>query len=182
VIRAAARHSDRITFAVGADPERLRWAIAEAKTARAAAGLDPESQPFGAYLSVVVHEDPEMARRLGEGGVSLFTRFSAMHGTVVGPAEPEQRKVFQDVHDAYDMMKHSRAGSAQAAVIPQAFAERFAVLGPAEYCVVRLRELIALGLDRLVIVGPSMGANAEEAVKAERAFAELVMPALRGEG
>ena len=180
VIRAAARHADRITFAVGADPVRLQWAIAEARAARAEAGLNASTQPFGAYLSVVVHDDPEVARRLGEGGVSLFTRFSVMHGNIVGPAEPEQRKVFHDVHDAYDMTRHSRAGSAQAAVIPQSFAEKFAVLGPANACVERLRELIALGLDRLVIVGPSMGADPIETAKAERAFAEDVMPALRG--
>jgi 5,10-methylenetetrahydromethanopterin reductase len=140
--------------------------------------MAPE-MPFGAYVSVIVHEDAETARRLGEGGISLFTRFSAMHGTPVGPTTGESHRVFQAVHDAYDMTKHSRAGSAQASVIPQEFADQFAILGPAAHCIERLREVIALGISRLVIVGPSMGADREAGERAERAFIEDVMPALR---
>ena len=43
VIAAAARQADAITFAVGADGERLRWAIATARAARRDAGLDPDA-------------------------------------------------------------------------------------------------------------------------------------------
>jgi 5,10-methylenetetrahydromethanopterin reductase len=178
VIAAAARHADRISFAVGASVERIRWAMGVARAARREAGLSPD-MPFGAYVSVVVHDDPEAARRLGEGGVSLFTRFSSMHGTVVGPVTDDQRRVFQAVHDAYDMTSHSQAGSAQAAVIPQDFADQFAVLGSPYHCVARLRELISLGLDRLIVVGPSMGADRAEAMKAEQRFLQEVMPGLR---
>ena len=39
VIAAAARVADRMTFAVGADPGRLRWAMDTAATARSEAGL-----------------------------------------------------------------------------------------------------------------------------------------------
>ncbi len=178
VIRIGALLGDRVTFAVGADPERVRWGIETAQTVRAESGLEPD-MPFGAYVTVVVHEDPETARRLGEGAISLFTRFSAMHGSVVGPVSDESRKVFQAVHDAYDMTRHSRAYSAQASVIPQEFADTFAVLGPAKHCVERLREIVALGIDRLVVVGPAMGADRAEAERAERAFVEDVLPALR---
>jgi len=102
-----------------------------------------------------------------------------MHGTVVGPVSDDQRRVFKAVHDAYDMNNHSRAGSAQAAVIPQDFADQFAILGSPAHCVARLRELVALGMDRLVVVGPSMGADRAEAMKAEQRFLQEVMPALR---
>ena len=64
VIQIAARLADRITFAVGADPARLRWAIDLARSARAAAGLDPDGLGLGAYVNVVVHDDAEQARRL----------------------------------------------------------------------------------------------------------------------
>jgi 5,10-methylenetetrahydromethanopterin reductase len=178
VIRIGALLGDQLTFAVGADTERLRWGIETARSARRDAGMEPDI-PFGAYVSVIVHDDPETARRLGEGGISLFTRFSAMHGTPVGPVTPETRRVFQAVHDAYDMTKHSCAGSAQASVIPQEFADQFAILGSASHCIERLREVIALGISRLVIVGPSMGADRDAGQRAERAFLEDVMPALR---
>src|SRR5581483_8250241 len=99
-----------ITFAVGADPERLRWAIATARAARRDAGIDPEALPLGAYLTVVVHDDPATARRLGEGGLALFARFSAMHGRAVGPVSDHDRTLLERVHDSYDMNRHARTG------------------------------------------------------------------------
>ena len=116
VIRAAALYADAVSFAVGADPARLRWGIYVAGEARAEAGLPPKI-PFGAYIPVVAHDDPATARRLGAGGLSLFARFSAMHGSVVGPATETERDVLTQIHDAYDMTSHSRAHSPQASVL-----------------------------------------------------------------
>lgn len=178
VIAAAARHADSITFAVGADPARIRWGMEVAREARRKAGL-PADMPFGAYVNVVVHDDPEVGRRLGEGGVSLFARFSAMHGTAVGPTTAEEKRVMEGIHDAYDMTRHSRAGSPQAAVITPEFAAEFGIFGPAQSCAERLRSLVALGLSRLVVVGSSAGADPAEAARAEQRFVEEVLPALR---
>lgn len=178
VIRASARHADRITFAVGADPARIRWGMTTAREARERAGLDP-AMPFGAYVNVIAHPDAAVAQAIGEGGISLFARFSAMHGTVVGPASDGERKVFAAVHDAYDMTHHSQVGSAQAAEITPEFASHFAILGPPRECLERLHELVSLGLDRLVVVGGSAGANRAAAAEAEEHFLADVMPALR---
>ncbi len=178
VIAAAARHADRITFAVGADPARIAWGIETARAARVKAGLDPEI-PFGAYVNVVVHDDPEVGRRLGEGGVSLFARFSAMHGSAVGPTTEEEKRVMEGIHDAYDMTRHSRAGSPQAAVITSEFASEFGIFGPPAYCLERLKGLVSLGLEKLVVVGSSAGANPDEAARAEQRFVEEVLPGLR---
>ncbi|HZQ35916.1 MAG TPA: hypothetical protein VFD32_08290, partial [Dehalococcoidia bacterium] len=65
------------------------------------------------------------------------------------------------------------------ALIDQEFAGRFAIFGPSDYCVRRLRELVALGLDRLLVSGPSLGADRIEAEAAQRRFVEEVLPALR---
>lgn len=178
VIAAAARHADRILFAVGADPERIQWGIDVARDARIKAGTAGD-MAFGAYVNVVVHEDPEVGRRLGEGGVSLFARFSAMHGSAVGPTSAEAKRVMEGIHNAYDMTRHSRAGSPQAAVITREFATEFGIFGPPAYCAERLNALVALGLDKLVVVGSSAGADPDEAMRAETRFVEEVMPALR---
>ncbi len=178
-IAIAARHAERVTFAVGADPERLRWAIETARAARSAAGLDPASLSLGAWLNVVVHDDATTARALGEGGLALFARFSAMHGTPVGPASASDRQLLRQVHDAYDMNRHARTGSAQAALLDDGFAGRFAVYGPSAPVVERLRGLFALGLERLMIVGASIGADREQALAAEARFVAEVLPALR---
>jgi alkanesulfonate monooxygenase SsuD/methylene tetrahydromethanopterin reductase-like flavin-dependent oxidoreductase (luciferase family) len=160
--------------------ERLKWSIGVAREAKERAGQDPADLKFAAYVNVVVHPDIETAYHLGEGGISLFTRFSSMHGSVAGPMSDEDRRVYAAVHDAYDMNEHSRAGSAQAATITPEFAARFAILGDAGYCLERLGAVVGLGIDRLVTVRPTAGADAGLARESEQAFANEVMPALRG--
>lgn len=179
VIAAGARVADRVTFAVGADPARIAWAIDVARAARAEAGLDPEGLSLGAYVNVVAHPDRSVARTLAGGGLATFARFNVMHGRTAGPASDETRAALQRVHDAYDMTSHTRSGSAQDRALDDDVAAGFGVLGPAPECVERLRGLVALGLDRLVVVGPSIGADREEAATASRRFAEEVLPALR---
>lgn len=180
VLALAALHADEVVLAVGADAERLRWAIGVAKEAKERASGNPDDLQFGAYLNVVVHDDPEQAYHLGEGGISLFSRFSSMHGTVAGPMAEEDRTVLEAVHDAYDMNEHSRAGSAQAATIPVEFAERFAIMGRAERCIERLAEIVEMGVSRLVIVRPTAGADPGLVQEAEQAFVHDVMPVLKG--
>jgi 5,10-methylenetetrahydromethanopterin reductase len=102
-----------------------------------------------------------------------------MHGTPVGPASESDRALLRRVHDAYDMNRHARAGSPQAALLDDDFAARFAVYGPPVHVVARLRELLALGLERLMVVGASVGADRDAARASEARFVREVLPALR---
>lgn len=170
MIAIAAQHADRVTLAVGADPERVRWGVGLARANGASS--------VGAYVNVVAHDDIDTARALAEGGVASFARFSVMHGTPSGPVDDEQRDVLTNVHRAYDMTAHTRAKTPQAAALTPSFADRFAVLGPSAHCVDRLRELVEFGLDHLAIIGPSMGADRDEAAAAQRRFVAEVLPAL----
>ena len=179
VIAAAARHAERITFAVGADLTRLRWAIDTARSARTAAGLDPNAIGLGAYLNVVAHPDPLEALRLAEGGVASFARFSVMHGKVPGPADESQRAVLEGVHHAYDMRRHTMTGTPQAAMLTEDFARSFAILGPSDSCIERMREIAALGLTKLIVIGPSANADPGEAAAARLRFENDVLPGLR---
>jgi 5,10-methylenetetrahydromethanopterin reductase len=178
VIRSSAVYADRVSFAVGADPARVRWGIETARDARRKAGLAPD-MPWGAYVPCVVHDDPATARHLGEGGLSLFARFSVMHGTVVGPASATEREVLTDIHRSYDMTRHSQAGSPQAGKLTDDFATEFGIFGSPSHCIARFRELMTLGIDRFMVVGPSAGADRREADRAAARFREEVMPALR---
>jgi 5,10-methylenetetrahydromethanopterin reductase len=179
VIRIAAQLADAVTFAVGADPARLQWAIDTARAARVVAGLDPDDLRLGAYINCVVEDDPAEAARLGEGGLSVFARFSTMHGEPVGPTSETERRVMRDLHSAYDMTTHSRAGSPQAAKLTTEFAREYGIFGPASYCVERLADIARMGLTRLVIVGPSRDLDPARGERAEQRFAEEVIPAVR---
>jgi len=178
VIGVAACRADRVLFAVGADPDRLQWAIETARTARSSAGLDPDGVAFGAFVNVVAEPDIEQGRRLVGGGVATFARFSVMHGAVQGPVSDEQRTVMEDLHRSYDMTRHTRADSPQSGKLTAEFVDRYAVVGPPEQCVERLSGLAALGLSKFVIVGPTAGAERERAIDAVARFESEVLPVL----
>ncbi|MEE8556685.1 MAG: LLM class flavin-dependent oxidoreductase [Myxococcota bacterium] len=180
VIAAAARTADRVMFALGAEPDRIAWGIQEAREARSKAGLDPGEISFGAYVNCVSHPDVTVARELVSGGLSTFARFAVMHGSVAGPVSQEQRRILESLHRAYDMKHHTRVDSPQAKALPPEFIDRYAVVGPPRDCVARLQELAALGLERVLIIGPTAGADRTQARLADRTFVEEVLPAFAG--
>jgi 5,10-methylenetetrahydromethanopterin reductase len=179
VIGVAARLAERVTFAVGATPERVRWAIDTARAARAAAGLDAAMLGLGAYVPVFVHADRATARSMISGGVASYARFSVMHGSVAGPVDAPVRGVLDAVHDAYDMDHHFMHGSPQSTVLTDEAIDAFGVAGPPSYCVERLGELLALGLTKLFVLGGGVNLEREAARASHALFVEQVLPALR---
>ena len=177
VTAIAARLADRVTFAVGADPVRLRDSIELVRKEREAAGLDPSSISVGAYINAVAHPDIGFAREIARGSTATFAHFSGMGGapTKDGP----DATIFEALGSDYDMAGHAAAGSAHAAALPDDFIDRFAVAGPSEYCVARLSELIEAGAERLVLVPGSRDADRDELVASMARLAAEVLPALR---
>jgi 5,10-methylenetetrahydromethanopterin reductase len=180
VIELAARIADRVTFALGADPERLRWGIEKVRAARRAAGLDPEAIRFGAYVNVAPHPDLAVARELVRGGVGAFAHFSGMRGSSADGTKPEDRAVFEGIHARYDRANHTLGRARHAAALGAEFLDRFAVIGPTRVCVERLRELVDAGISKLVLTGASFDANRDEARRSRVLLEGEVLPALRG--
>jgi 5,10-methylenetetrahydromethanopterin reductase len=178
VIEVAARQAERVLLSVGADVERLGWAMEHARAARRAAGLDPAALAFGAYVNLVSHPEIETARRLVSGGLATFARFAVMEsGRVAGPLSDEQRKVLGDVRRAYDMRQHTVVGSPQASALTPEFIDRYAIVGPPDVCIERLREVATLGIDKVMVVGPTLGADRAEAKRAAEVLVGEVLPA-----
>ncbi len=178
VITTAARLADRVMLAVGADPQRVHWGVETARRAQAATAIEA-GVPIGAFVNVVAHRDVDVARTLVSGGLSTFARFAVMHGTPSGPVDATQREVLGHVRGTYDMTRHTQIGSPQASVLTPEFIDRFAIVGPPDRCVRRLAELVDLGLDKLVVTGPTLGADPTEARAALECFASEVLPTLR---
>tara|TARA_Y100001970_G_scaffold58354_1_gene74045 strand:+ start:6116 stop:7186 length:1071 start_codon:yes stop_codon:yes gene_type:complete len=178
VISAAARHAERVMFALGADPERIEWGIQIARDARIEAGLDADELAYGAYINVVCHSDLERARDLVRGGLSTFARFSVMHGEVIGPVSDAQRKVMNELHENYDMKSHTRADSQQASVLTPEFVDSYAIVGNPEVCIEKVGMLETLGLDKLIFVGATMGTNRDIAEQSDTLIRDEVLPSL----
>ncbi len=178
VIAASARVAERITFAVGAETERVAWGLDVARTALLEAGRELGDVSFGAYVNVGCHPDVEVARQLVRGGVAAFTHFSAMPGSTGAGVGERDREIVAEVGRRYDSNLHLVNSADHSQVVPDSYVDRFAVLGDPDTCAARLLELVGLGLDRLVITGPSFGADRDAAHLANRLVRDELIPAL----
>ena len=180
VIGIAARHADRIMFALGADPKRIAWGIETARRAAADAGRDPDSLALGAYVNVVCHDDAAIAREIGRAATGLFARFSVMYGEVSGPANESQEEVFHNLHSRYDMNAHGQKGGQQTTALTDEFIDGYAIIGDVDHCTHRLEALVELGVDKFAVSGPSLAAKPPDALAAATRLTGEVLPRLRG--
>jgi 5,10-methylenetetrahydromethanopterin reductase len=179
VIAAGARQAERITFNLGANPERIAEGIKLARQVRKDAGLPADGLTFGAYLPVAPHPDIKAARMLVKGVTGVYARFQAMPGHPSSLISAEDRKVIETVGANYNNAHHGRADASHAVYLEDEFVDRFAAIGTAEQVAERLAGLFRLGLDWLLIVGPNRRADAEAAEESWRLLSEVVMPEVR---
>ncbi len=179
MIEFAARIAERVTLAVGADPDRVAWAMDLARKAAADAGRDPGEISFGAYVNVGCHPDLDAARALIGGGVAAFAHFSSMPGSTGAGLAAADREVVAEVGRRYDSNEHLSNAAAHTAALKPEFVDRFAIVGAPEACARRLRELAALGLERFVITGASFRSDREHARTAADLMTQELLPLLR---
>ena len=179
MIEFAGRAAERVTLAVGADPDRVAWAVDLARKAAADAGRDPASISLGAYVTVGCHPDLDAARGLISGAVAAFAHFSSMPGSTGAGLADADRAVVAEVGRTYDSNQHLSNTAPQTAALNPDFVDRFAVVGPPDVCAQRLRGLAALGLERFVITGASFRADGEHRRTSEQLLTGELLPALR---
>lgn len=181
VIAMGARLAERVTFSLGAEVERIAWALDIARAAQAKAGRDAGAVSYGAQVLVCCHPDRAVALDLAMNFALPFVRFQVMQGDNRAPSEGGDASSYQAVRAGYDMTRHADTSSrdrlTQGSLTPE-FVARFAIAGPPDHCIDRLRALTKAGLERFVIVGP--GFYPESWGEARGLFAREVLPALRG--
>jgi 5,10-methylenetetrahydromethanopterin reductase len=153
VIEAGARHAERVDFTVGAEPERLRWAI---ETARAAAA--GRSLSLGAFLNVAVDYDRAAARDLVRGSTAIFARFATEGAPPDGLSEVTRAGI-ERLRSSYDETRHGHADAPHARALEDEFIDRFAVVGDVASVAARLREIETLGIERVIVVPGSLDAD-----------------------
>lgn len=172
MIDVAVRLGDRVTFGLGADVDRLRWGVEQARRIHETAGIERELR-LGAFLHVAVTDDVERGVSLLSNTVAVVARFSSLHGRPVGPTPPEQRVVFENIAKTYDTNHHAER-VAHADALPSEFIETLAVVGPPARCVERLQELAALGLDHFMVAVPTAGPGSAESAELYAAFLDVM--------
>ena len=180
VIEMAAAIAERVTFSVGAMPERVAWALDLARAARRARGLQDQPLSYGAQVIVACHPDERAMCEIALSQVPALARFQVMQGQVAGPASEREAANFAAIRRSYDMTRHGDIHANDkliGAALDWDFVSRFAIVGSPEHCVERFLELHALGIERFVVVGP--GHFDEPDPEGHGIFAQEVMPAVR---
>ena len=174
VIALAARFAERITFAMGADPERIAGRIEDARNAADDAGHDPSELSLGAYVNIACDNDEQRARDIIRGSAGTFAHFSGMSSAA--NAGLQDAPVFRHIGANYDMANHASSKAAHMKEVPDEFVSRFAVAGPPALCIDRLGEIIERGVDRLVLLMGSRDANPQHmAASSERISTDVIV-------
>ena len=179
MIAEAAIHADGVMLSVGADLERLRWGIDLVRTTRAKAGLDPNGIPIGAWVNVVAHPDVEIARQLASGWTSVFARFAVMHGKPTGPQTIDSIKSLEHLYNDFDLRDQASSSTAQALGMTQNFIDNYAIVGTADTCVARLRQISELGISKVIAVGFAETASSNNGRYATETFLNQITPSLK---
>jgi 5,10-methylenetetrahydromethanopterin reductase len=177
-IAIGAVYADRLTFNLGADVERLRWAIATARRARSDAGLDPESMSFGAYVNMACAPLDD-AISMVRGSASIFAQFLGEGMRAGVPVSVDDKTVLDAVASAYDEAQHGLGSAPQAELLPDDFLRRFALCGPIDTLLSRIAELENLGLERIVVVPASRGVAVTDVDASVSEFARAIIPNVR---
>ncbi len=178
VIALAARHADRIAFAVGADPDRIAWALETARAAAREAGRDPATLRYGAYVNCAIDADVAVARRAVRGTVATFARFASIAGAPLDGLPPRLRTVAGYLREHYDMREHTQARAAHAQGLEDEFIDWFAIAGPTATVIARFQRLAALGLDFCHVVPGTAEMRREAIVGMLQRIAAEVIPAV----
>jgi 5,10-methylenetetrahydromethanopterin reductase len=172
-IAVAARLADRIGLSVGANPDRITWALKIIHEALGEAGRPRDEVRVGAFLPVAVTADRATGRTAIRPRTAGWAHMSSFKGNDLSQQPEIMRRVTSVLRDTYDYRYHHPGAPAQnpnTAACDEEFGDWFGIGGPPSYVVDRIGELVELGLDFFVTALPP--AEREQ-------FAGEVMPPLR---
>jgi 5,10-methylenetetrahydromethanopterin reductase len=170
VLEITARVADRVALVLGADIDRIKWGIAEARKVKS-------SIPVASYVSVVPYPNPDEAIEYARGIAGTFSRYSAMHGKVFAPTGHLDENALKSVAVGYELEKHFRSSGHQATVLSPEFVKSFVVVGTSQQCIDRLTEMRDAGVDRFNVSFTTPDVDPKISEQIHRRFVEEVMPA-----
>lgn len=183
-IRMAVDVADRVSFAVGSAPERLRWAMDVALARLAETGRSRDSLQIGAYVNLVCDEDEGRAIELGRMISGMVAHFAGMKNAPLDHLPPPLKSLAAHMQQGYDMAEHARESGKHLQQVPDEFVDWFSICGPPKKCRDRLQTLIEMGLDHVYQLGGSPvahphGARQEAMVGQAELYAREVLPYFR---
>ena len=197
MIAMAARYADGVSFAFGADLERLAAGIDLVRRTCEEHGRDLGSVTLGCYVQLAVCEDDvdrERAREVIRGLIMTHSRFSEFEGQVVEGVQGDDRKPIKQSFEAMEHTLRTAEGGVQRTpggrhgelefyprgAVDEDFIDRFGIVGDAEHCARRLQGILDLGIERIYIGTRGVGADIDE--ENTRRIGRYVLPLVRRVG
>jgi len=158
-----------------ADPDLLRWFVAQVREAATAAGRDPGSIKIQAAAPAYVG-----SREVGRDRTRWFPALVSNHVVDLVNRYPREQLpasltgYFTD-RTGYDYLHHAEVGSSNAAFVGDEVTDRFCVLGSVGDHIAKLHELADAGVDQFNLYLM----NGDEEAQVE-IYGRDIIPAMRG--
>jgi 5,10-methylenetetrahydromethanopterin reductase len=181
LLELAGRVADGVVLNVGRHPAVLRAARARIAAGAVAARRDPAAVETIAFFFCAIADDGATARARLAPSVSWFAqRFPGLCELAAVPLDPQARAGlarFESDYARYDLVHADQWAQAvqDAAFLPPAFVDAFALGGTPAEVTAQIREVQALGFDQVSIRPPS----SEDWRPTVRALIREVIPALQ---
>ncbi len=158
-----------------ADPDLIRWFVAQVRDAASAAGRDPASIKVQAAAPAHVGSREEGRERTRWFPALVSNHVVDLVNKYPREQLPESLTGYITDRTGYDYLHHAEVGSSNAGFVGDEVTDRFCVLGSVEDHVAKLRELVGAGVDQFNLYLM----NGDEEAQVE-AYGREVIPALRG--
>jgi 5,10-methylenetetrahydromethanopterin reductase len=183
-IAMAVDTGDRVSFAVGSAPERIKWAIETANARLAETGRPRKDLSIGAYINLVCDDSEQRAIDLGRMISGMVAHFAGMKNAPLDHLPPQLKSLAAHMQTGYDMEHHAQEEGEHLTEVTDDFVDWFSICGPPAKCRERLQELVDLGLDHVYLLGGSPvphphGERQAAMVAQSKLFADEVLPHFR---
>jgi probable F420-dependent oxidoreductase len=150
-LRACGRTADGLIMQL-ADPYILEWSMQYVREGAEEAGRDPSAIEVQVAAPCYITADMQKARDQVRWFPALVSNHVVDLVNRYKTAElPQELTDFIAARDHYDYSDHGRTGAEHAQFVTDEVVDRFCVIGTAEQCIEKLRELAALGMTQFNI-------------------------------
>jgi len=158
----------------GAHPDLTRWQLQWLEEGLRRAGRRREEFTVDLLVGLALDEDRQQARSAVRPWVVSQARWFHRWRQLPPVLEP-YRPEFARAHESYEFLGHLSRHASHAGVVSDELVDLVAIAGPLDECVRRVRDLLALGVDRVTFTLPAGGR-----MERLRRLGEELLPALEG--